>query len=404
MPAGQYDAIVIGARCAGSPTAMLLARAGHKVLVVDRATFPSDTVSTHLIHPPGVAALERWGLLDALKQTGCPPIDTYLFDMGPVTLTGSPGTPDNPISYGPRRTVLDKILVDAAADSGAEVREAFTVEEVVVEDGRVTGIRGHSKGGETVTERSRVVIGADGRHSTVARAVKPEQYNERPELESSYYTYFSGLPMNGRFEAYDRADRAWAAWATNDDLTLVVGGWPYAQFEENKKDYEGHFMRMFELAPEFAARIRGAKREERFVGAAVTSYFRKPFGPGWALVGDSGYNKDFMTAQGIADAFRDSELSANALHDWLSGARPFDDAMTDYQNTRDRQVMPMFEFTCKFASFEPRPPEEQQLMGAIAGNQDAMDGFARVVGGVTSPAEFFAPENVGSIFAAAAKH
>ena len=404
MPASQYDAIVIGARCAGSPTAMLLARAGHKVLVVDRATFPSDTVSTHLIHPPGVAALERWGLLDALKQTGCPPIDTYSFDMGPVSLAGSPGTPDNPVSYGPRRTVLDKILVDAAADSGAEIREAFTVEEVVVEDGRVTGIRGHSKGGETVTERARVVIGADGRHSTVARAVKPEQYNERSELESSYYTYFSGLPMNGRFEAYDRADRAWAAWATNDDLTLVVGGWPYAQFEENKKDYEGHFMRMFDLAPEFAARIRGAKREERFVGAAVQSYFRKPFGPGWALVGDSGYNKDFMTAQGIADAFRDSELSANALHDWLSGARPFDDAMTDYQNTRDRQVMPMFEFTCKFASFEPRPPEEQQLMGAIAGNQDAMDGFARVVGGVTSPAEFFAPENVGRIFAAAAKH
>ena len=404
MPASQYDAIVIGARCAGSPTAMLLARAGHKVLVVDRATFPSDTVSTHLIHPPGVAALERWGLLDALKQTGCPPIDTYSFNLGPITLTGSPGTPDNPVSYGPRRTVLDKILVDAAADSGAEVREAFTVEEVVVEDGRVTGIRGHSKGGETVTERAQVVVGADGRHSSVARAVKPEQYNERPELESSYYTYFSGLPMNGRFEAYDRADRAWAAWATNDDLTLVVGGWPYAQFEENKKDYEGHFMRMFDLAPEFAARIRAAKREERFVGAAVTSYFRKPFGPGWALVGDSGYNKDFMTAQGIADAFRDSELSANALHDWLSGARPFDDAMTDYQNTRDRQVMPMFEFTCKFASFEPRPPEEQQLMGAIAGNQDAMDGFARVVGGVTSPAEFFAPENVGRIFAAAAKH
>jgi 2-polyprenyl-6-methoxyphenol hydroxylase-like FAD-dependent oxidoreductase len=383
---------------------MLLARAGYKVLVVDRATFPSDTVSTHLVHPPGVAALERWGLLDAVKRTGCPAIDTYLFDLGPITLTGSPGTPDNPVSYGPRRTVLDKILVDAAADSGAEVREAFTVEEVVVEDGRVTGIRGHSKGGETVTERAQVVVGADGRHSSVARAVKPEQYNERPELESSYYTYFSGLPMNGRFEAYQRDDRAWAAWATNDDLTLVVGGWPYAQFEENKKDYEGHFMRMLDLDPEFGARIRGAKREERFVGAAVPSYFRKPFGPGWALVGDAGYNKDFMTAQGITDAFRDSELCATALHDWLSGSRPFDDAMTQYQTTRDQHVMPMFEFTCRFASFEPPPPEEQQLMGAIAGNQDAMDGFARVVGGVTSPAEFFAPENVGRIFAAAAKH
>ena len=148
----QYDAIVVGARCAGSPTAMLLARKGYKVLVVDRATFPSDTISTHLVHPPGVAALERWGLLDRLVATGCPPIDTYSFDFGPFTIAGAPGTDETPVAYGPRRTVLDKLLVDAASEAGAEVREGFTVEDLVIEDGRVTGIRGHGKGG---TDRHR---------------------------------------------------------------------------------------------------------------------------------------------------------------------------------------------------------------------------------------------------------
>src|SRR5688500_2570651 len=128
--AQSYDAIVVGARCAGSPTAMLLARKGYRVLLVDRATFPSDTISTHLVHPPGVASLERWGLLGQVLATGCPPIHTYAFDMGPFTISGTPGTEENPVAYGPRRTVLDKLLVDAASEAGVEVRENFTVEDV----------------------------------------------------------------------------------------------------------------------------------------------------------------------------------------------------------------------------------------------------------------------------------
>ena len=180
MNGNRYDAIVVGGRCAGSPTAMLLARKGYKVLVVDRATFPSDTLSTHIVHPPGVASLRRWGLLDLVTSTGCPPIHTYAFDFGPFTISGAPGTDETPVAYGPRRTVLDKLLVDAAAEAGAEVMEGFTVEEVLTEDGRVTGVRGHGGRGGTVTERARVVVGADGRHSLVARAVRPEQYNEKP--------------------------------------------------------------------------------------------------------------------------------------------------------------------------------------------------------------------------------
>jgi 2-polyprenyl-6-methoxyphenol hydroxylase-like FAD-dependent oxidoreductase len=401
MGENRYDAIVIGARCAGSPTAMLLARMGYKTLVVDRATFPSDTVSTHLVHPPGVAALERWGLLDRLVATGCPPIDTYTFDFGPFTISGTPGTAEAPVAYGPRRTVLDKLLVDAAAEAGAEVREGFTVRELLFDDGRVSGISGHDRDGRGVSERAGVVVGADGRYSLVARAVAPAEYNQKPQLLSGYYSYWSGLPMAGRWETYIRPDRGFAAWPTNDDLTLVVGGWPYAEFEANKTDIEGNFLKMLDLAPEFADRLRAATREERFSGAAVANYFRKPYGPGWALVGDAGYNKDFITAQGISDAFRDAELCATALHQSFSGAETFERAMGAYQSTRDGQVLPMYEFTAQLATLEPPPPELQRLLGAVHGNQPAMDQFARVNAGVTSPAEFFSEANVGRILAAA---
>lgn len=397
----NFDAIVVGARCAGSPTAMLLARGGYRVLLVDRATFPSDTISTHLVHPPGVAALQRWGLLDRLVETGCPPIDTYAFDFGPFTIAGAPGAAESPVAYCPRRTVLDKLLVDAASEAGAEVREGFTVSDIVIKDGRVTGVRGHSKGGQAVTERARVVIGADGRHSLLARAVGPEQYNEKPQLLCGYYTYWSGLPMHGRFETYVRPGRGFAALPTHEDLTLVIGGWPYAELQANKKDVEGNYLAMFELAPEFAERIRAATREERFVGTAVPNYFRRPYGPGWTLVGDAGYNKDFITAQGIHDAFRDAELCAAALHQAFSGARPFEVAMAEYQSTRDQQVLPMYEFTTQLATLEPPPPDLQRLLEAMHGNREAMDGFVRVNAGVTSPAEFFAEENVGRILAAA---
>ena len=395
-----FDAIVVGARCAGSPTAMLLARKGYRVLMVDRATFPSDTVSTHILHPLGVSSLSTWGLLDRLTATGCPPIHTYSFDFGPFTIAGAPGTTDAPVAYCPRRTVLDKLLVDAAAESGAEIREGFSVEEVLIEDGRVVGIRGRSKGGASIVERAAVVVGADGRQSIVAEAVQPERYDEKPPLLAAYYTYWSGLPMDGRFEQYIRDRRGFGAVQTHDGLTLIIAGWPYAEFAENKKDIEGHYLKTIELAPAFAGRLRGAKREARFAGAAVPNYFRKPYGRGWALVGDAGYNKDFISAQGMLDAFRDAELCAGALDASFSGT-PFDDAMGAYRRTRDARVKAMYEFTCQLATLEPPPPEMQQLFAAIHGNQQAMDDFARMNAGTISPAEFFAPEKVDAMTAAA---
>ncbi|MPZ59501.1 MAG: oxidoreductase [Rhizobiales bacterium] len=396
-----FDAIVVGARCAGSPTAMLLARKGYRVLVVDRATFPSDTVSTHILHPLGARALSKWGLLDRLTATGCPPIHTYAVDFGPFTLAGAPGTRNAPVAYCPRRTILDKLLVNAAAQSGAEVREGFAVEEVLIEDGRAVGIRGRSKHDGSFIERAQVVVGADGLGSFVAERVRPEHYDEKPRLLAGYYTYWSGLPMEGRFETYVRDKRAFAAVPTHEDLTMVIVGWPMAEFADNKKDIEGNYLKTIELAPAFADRLRRAKREARFAGAAVPNYFRKPYGPGWALVGDAGYNRDFITGQGIMDAFHDAELCATALDKAFSGTQPFDTVMSDYQRTRDARVKAMYEFTCQLATLEPPPPEMQQLFGAVHGNQKAMDGFARMNAGTISPAEFFAPENVNAMTAAA---
>jgi 2-polyprenyl-6-methoxyphenol hydroxylase-like FAD-dependent oxidoreductase len=397
----EYDAIVVGTRCAGAPTAMLLARKGYRVLAVDRATFPSDTVSTHVLHPLAVAALARWGLLEKLASTGCPPIRTYVFDFGAFTLSGWPGTDEAPVAYCARRIVLDSLLVEAAVEAGAEVRQGFVVEEIVQDGGRVVGIRGRAKGGQAVTERARVVIGADGRYTLVADAVRPERYNERPPLLAAYYTYWSDLPIEGRFETYVRQRRGFAAAPTHDGLTLTVGGWPHAEFEANKKDVEGNFLRMLDLAPGFAERVRGAKRAAPFVGAAVPNFFRKPYGPGWALVGDAGYSKDPITAQGINDAFRDAELCVEALDQVFTGARSYDEALGEYQRTRDEQVLPMFEFTCQLATLDPPPPEMQQLFRALRGNQPATDAFMQMNAGTISPAQFLSPQSIRAIMTAA---
>jgi flavin-dependent dehydrogenase len=396
-----YDAIIVGARCAGAPTAMLLARQGLRVLLVDHASFPSDTLSTHVIQAPGVAALNRWGLLDDVARH-TPAVRSYAFDFGPLVLRGTPRPCDGfTVAYAPRRTILDKLLVDAAARAGAEVRERFTVQEYLVEDGTVVGIRGHGVGGVSTVERARVVVGADGRHSQLARLVQPATYHAKPALQYGYYAYWRDLPVDG-FEVYIRPDRAFAAIATNDDLTMVVVGWPMAERDAFKADVEANFLKTLDLVPSFADRVRGATRAERFSGGAVPNYFRKPYGPGWVLVGDAAYCKDPVTAQGIQDAFRDAEACAAALGSVLRGEARFEPVMEAYQQARDAAALPIYGFTTEMATLEPPPAETLQLFAAIQGNQAATDAFVSVIAGTVSPVEFFDPAHIGQIFVAAA--
>jgi len=427
----MYDAIVIGARCAGSPTAMLLARKGYRVLLVDRDSFPSDHMSTHWIHQPGIARLERWGLRERLVATGCPPITSISMDFGPFALRGTPpparltkGEPgmtndesrlpssfvfgpssDEVVAeaYCPRRIILDKILVDAAVDAGVELRERFTVQDLVWDRDCVSGITGHSAGGATVTEQAPIVIGADGIHSLVARQVEAPTYNVRPTFGCAYYSYWSGIQVDA-VEFYPREHRGFGVLPTHNGLDCIIVGWPHEEFHEYRADVEGNFLKTLELAPELAERVRQGRREERFTGTAeMSNFFRKPYGPGWALAGDAGYHKDSITAQGITDAFRDAELVAEAVDAGLSGKRPLEEALAEYEQRRNEATMPIYDFTCQLAALEPPTPEMQQLFAALRHNQEQTDRFTGVMAGTVPVADFFAPENIGRIMGAEAQ-
>lgn len=398
----MYDAIVVGARCAGSPTAMLLARKGYRVLLLDRAGFPSDTMSTHYIHQPGVARLKRWGLLDAVVGSNCPPALRLHLDLGPFALAGAPWPVDGVAEgYAPRRRVLDKILVDAAVAAGAELREHFTVKEVLTDGERVTGIRGHAAGGTMVTEPARIVVGADGRHSLVARRVQAPVYHDQAARTCAYYSYWSGLPLDGA-ELYARPGQMIIAGPTNDGQTMLIVYWPHDAFHAVRSDIEGHYLQALELVPELAERVRRSERTERYTGTAdLPFFFRKPYGPGWALVGDAGYHKDPITALGITDAFRDAELLAEAIDAGFSGRQPLEDALAAYEQARNAAALPVYQLTLDFAGLAPPPPEMQQLMAALRDKPEETSRFFGTLTGAVPVSEFFAPENIGRILGAA---
>jgi 2-polyprenyl-6-methoxyphenol hydroxylase-like FAD-dependent oxidoreductase len=400
----MYDAIVVGARCAGAPTAMLLARKGYRVLVVDKATFPSDVISTHIIWPHGAELMDRWGLLDRLAATGCPPVARNLiFDVGPFALHG--GVTDTNGGRGglcPRRTVLDKLLVDAAAEAGAEVREAFTVERLLWDGDRVVGIEGHDRHGSRVEERARVTVGADGVHSLVAREVEPAEYDARPPLTTNYYSYFSGFDA-ADIEEYVREDQAVGCFPTHDALTLIAVLWPTRMFHEVRSDIEGHVRRVLESTPTVADRLQRARREVRWVGiAGVRNYFRQSYGPGWALVGDAGYQKDPITAQGISDAFIDADALATSLDAAWSKGEALEELLAAQQSRRDQRAKPMYDFTCQLATLEPPPPHMQQLFLALRDNRVATNQFYSAITGSRPLPAFMEPENLDRIMAGAA--
>lgn len=400
----MYDAIIVGARCAGSPLAMLLARKGYRVLLLDKASFPSDTISTHHIHQPGVAHLKRWGLLEKLRASNCPPTQQIKFDVGPFALTGSPPPADgNAEAYAPRRRVLDQILVDAAVDAGAELRERFSVEELTTDGTSITGIRGRDANGATVTEYARIVIGADGARSMVANAVNAPIYFDRGMLTCNYYSYWSGVQHEG-VELYPRAGRTIVVDKTNDGLSMICIVFPKEEFDRVRSNIEGEYLRTIrENAPSLFERLRNAKREERFAGTGfLPNFFRKPYGDGWALVGDAGYVKDPILAQGITNSFSHAEMLAQALDEAFLGLRDMEDALAEYEYNRNEEVQAMFEHNTQLARLKPPPPEMLALLNALRGNRVEIGRFLGTVAGTVSLTEFFAPDNIERIMERAA--
>jgi flavin-dependent dehydrogenase len=396
-----YDVIVVGGRCAGSPTAMLLARRGHRVLLLEKARFPKDTVSTLLIHQPGLARLQAWGLIDRLRASGCPPVHRMTWNLEGLRLSGSAPPADGVAEvYCPRRTVLDPILADAAAEAGVEVRQGFAVKELVFEDGRVVGTRGRESGGAIVGDRASIVVGADGLRSLVARSVDASRYNERPPLTSQLYSFYSGIPTDG-VEIFVGGDRSGTALIpTNDGLTLVAAGWALTRTWDPSITPEDRHTAILGERPDVAERVAAGRREERVFGMAnIPNFFRTSHGAGWALVGDAGYHKDPITAEGITDAFRDVELLVEAVDAGLSGRTPMDQALASHEQLRNEFAMPLYEFTCNIASMEPLDARTNVLFQAISRSQEHTDRFLGIAGGAVHPFEFFSAENVARVLA-----
>ena len=388
----SYDVIVVGARVAGSATGMLLARKGLRVLVVDRASFPSDTLSSHQLQPPGAERLARWGLLDRLVEAGTPGVNRIRFDNDGVVLTGA--FPDGGALYSPRRTVLDAMLVDEARAAGAEVRERTIVDEVLVADGRAIGIRCHVKGSAPVVETAPLVVGADGKHSLVASTFRARSYRQREARSLAFYTYWQDVSLHGG-ELYGWDRRIVGAWPTNDGLLLTYIAWPVDEFAAFRADVEGNVLATLDLAGDLGERVRSGRRAERFRATPdLPSRFRTPYGPGWALAGDAGLVMDPITGQGISHALRDAELLSAAIADGFAGHRPLDAALAGYAKARDGDTLPTYEFTADLASFGPPKPEQEVLFSALAQKPAEIDRFFGVLAGAVPLPEYLSPANL----------
>jgi flavin-dependent dehydrogenase len=396
----MYDAIVIGARCAGAPTAMNLARKGYRVLLADRATFPRDIPHGHLIHKDGPRRLAKWGLLDAVARDA-PAITSMTLDLGDFPLVGRGLILDDiAFAYGPRRSTLDKILVDAAVQAGAELREGFTIEDFLGDGQRLAGIRGRHRSGSVVEERARITIGADGRYSRLAAAVGAPVYDAFPTATCWYFSYWSGVSQDG-LEVYVLPDRMIFAFPTSDGLYAIFVAWPIASLQQVRADIEGQFMSTIDTVPRLATRVRAGRREEPFRGATdLPNYFRKPYGAGWALVGDAGCHKDPYLALGICDAFRDVDALVDAVDSGLSGRSNLDAALEQYEQQRNRTTRDEYFQNLSGARFERPPDDFFRLRAALRTDAEATREFFLAREGMIARERFFNPENLARLFAA----
>jgi 2-polyprenyl-6-methoxyphenol hydroxylase-like FAD-dependent oxidoreductase len=381
----QYDVIVVGGRVAGAATAMLLARQGLRVLVLERAAEGSDTVSSHQVQLPGVARLRRWGVLDGLDAAGTPPTREVRLDLDGVVLRGRfPCHGGGDALYSPRRPLLDALLVDAARAAGAEVRHHVRVEELIWSQGRVTGVCGRDRRGSRLTGTAGLVVGADGKNSFVAAAVGARAYRERPAAAFASYGYWSGVDLDAG-ELYQRAGLAVAAFPTNDGLTMVYTAAPLAGFAAARADLAGHHLAALDRCGDLGQRVRAGTRVERLrTTPDQPNRFRAAYGPGWALVGDAGVVMDSVSAQGISNALRDADLLAAAL-----GAQAGTEvAMRARWRTRDRGLRGMYDLTADLARFAPAGPARRRFLAAVADRPDEVTRFLAAFTGVESPSGY----------------
>jgi 2-polyprenyl-6-methoxyphenol hydroxylase-like FAD-dependent oxidoreductase len=351
-----YDVVVVGARVAGASTAMLLARAGLKVALVDRSAYGSDTLSTHGLMRAGVLQLSRWGVLPEVVAAGTPPVEKTLFhyadgDMVQVSIRPSPGVD---ALYAPRRHVIDRVLVDAAAEAGAEVHHGVKVTDLLAgPDGRVAGVRGSRGDGAEMVLRSRITIGADGIRSVVADRAGARVERRAESGAAVLYRYHTDLCVAGYEWAYGPTAAA-GMIPTNDGRTCVfVSTSPDRMRAARREGAEAAFESLFAAAaPDHLPRLRMSTPTGRLHGwAGVPGFVRRSWGAGWALVGDSGYFKDPITAHGMTDALRDAELLANAVVEAASGARAESLALAAYQGQRDTLSRRLFEATDEIAGY-----------------------------------------------------
>jgi len=323
-------------------------------------------------------------------------------DLGDFALTGQNLAVDRiPLGLGPRRSLLDKILVDAAVESGAELREHFTVDAFLTDGDRITGVRGRDKQGTVVSERATMTVGADGRHSKLARTVRAPEYETVPSLTCWYFSYWSDMPDHG-LELYQRGQRVLLAFPTSDGLTALFVAWPAQELPMVRADIERAFMSVIDDLPSLRDRVRNGRRADRFFGATdLPNFYRKPYGDGWALVGDAGCHKDPYLALGICDAFRDAELLANALDEGFRGHAPFDAALAEFERQRNESSRADYQQNIEQARFRPPPPELMRLRAALRGRQAEIDQFFRAYQGMVPRESFFNAANLQRVISTA---
>jgi 2-polyprenyl-6-methoxyphenol hydroxylase-like FAD-dependent oxidoreductase len=361
----HHDVVIVGARAAGAATAMLLARSGLDVLVVDRSRARADTLSTHALTRGAVIQLHRWGLLDAVIAAGTPPIrrTTFVYADAVVPIDVKPSNGIDAF-YAPRRTILDPLLAGAASSAGAEVQYGTRITGVVRDDaGRVGGVRGVDSLGDPVCHSARWVIGADGRSSGIAAAVGAPFERRGRGATAVVYGYWSGLDVDG-YEFVFRPDACAGAIPTNDGETCVFVSAAPARIGRGGIDVLRDVIGA--ASPDLAARVDGAVAPSgvRTFGGQP-GYLRRPWGAGWALVGDAGYWKDPISAHGLTDALRDAELLAGSVIDAASGSRSESFAFADFHRTRDRLSIPLFDVTDAIAGMRWTDREIPALLLAL---------------------------------------